>query len=144
MAIRHLQSLSRRSTTRSLRCVSTASAAATTTASKPLPSPLPPDAMTYNRLALSVNQKFKLLHNPDPRFLTQNSPYPTLADHTPILSSHLTRITILPFGLCIATESDLASKTATVFLLNKLGALSLSSQLSCITVKSLSHQTLER
>ncbi|KAI8548430.1 hypothetical protein RHMOL_Rhmol07G0273300 [Rhododendron molle] len=70
--------------------------------------------MTYDRLALSVNQNLKLLHNPDPRFLTHNSPYPTLADHTPILSSPLTCITILPSGLRIATESDLASKTATV------------------------------
>lgn len=114
MAIRHLLSLSRRSATRSLRSLSTASAVATATASKPLPSPPPPDAMTYDRLALSVNQKLKLLDNPDPRFLTHNSPHPTLADHTPILSSPLTRITTLPSGLRIATESDLASKTATV------------------------------
>ncbi|KAI8548416.1 hypothetical protein RHMOL_Rhmol07G0272000 [Rhododendron molle] len=82
--------------------------------------------MTYDCLALSVNQKLKLLHNPDPRSSTHYSPHPTLADHTPILSSPLTRITILPFGLRIATESDLASKTATVCLLNKLVALSLS------------------
>ncbi|KAG5527622.1 hypothetical protein RHGRI_028519 [Rhododendron griersonianum] len=114
MAIRHLLSLSRRSATRSLRSLSTASAVATATASKPVPSPPPPDAMTYDRLALSVNQKLKLLDNPDPRFLTHNSPHPTLADHTPILSSPLTRITTLPSGLRIATESDLASKTATV------------------------------
>ncbi|XP_058184806.1 probable mitochondrial-processing peptidase subunit beta, mitochondrial [Rhododendron vialii] len=114
MAIRHLLSLSRRSATRSLRSLSTASVVATATASKPLPSPPPPDAMTYDRLALSVNQKLKLLDNPDPRFLTHNSPHPTLADHTPILSSPLTRITILPSGLRVATESDLASKTATV------------------------------
>ncbi|KAI8548422.1 hypothetical protein RHMOL_Rhmol07G0272600 [Rhododendron molle] len=98
MAIRHLLSLSRRSATRSLRSLSTA-AVATATASKPFPSPPPPDAMTYDRLALSVNQKLELLQNPDPLFLTHNSP-------------------------------------------NKLGSLSLSSQLSCITVKSLSHQTL--
>ncbi|KAI8548431.1 hypothetical protein RHMOL_Rhmol07G0273400 [Rhododendron molle] len=110
----------------SLRSLSTASAVATATASKPLISPPPPDAMTYDRLALSVNQKLKLLHKPDPHFITHNSPHPTLADHTPILSSPLTRITIFPSGLRIATESDLASKTATVCLLNKLGALSLS------------------
>ncbi|KAI8548420.1 hypothetical protein RHMOL_Rhmol07G0272400 [Rhododendron molle] len=148
MAIRHILSPSRRSATRSLRSLSTASAVATATAtaSKPLPSPPPPDAMTYDHLALSVNQKLKLLHNPDPSFSTHNSPHPTLADHTPILSSPLTRITILPSGLRIATESDLASKTATFCLLNKLGmrVLSLSSQLSYITIKSLSHQTLER
>ncbi|KAI8548427.1 hypothetical protein RHMOL_Rhmol07G0273100 [Rhododendron molle] len=114
MAIRHLLSLSRRSATRSLRSLSTASVVATATASKPLPSPPPPDAMTYDRLALSVNQKLKLLDNPDPRLLTHNSPHPTLADHTPILSSPLTRISILSSGLRIATESNLASKTATV------------------------------
>ncbi|KAI8548423.1 hypothetical protein RHMOL_Rhmol07G0272700 [Rhododendron molle] len=114
MAIRHLPSLSRRSATRSLRSLSNALVVATATASKPLPSPLPPDAMTYNSLALSVNQNLKLLHNPDPRFFTHNFPHPTPADHTPILSSPLTRITILPSGLRIATESDLASKTATV------------------------------
>ncbi|KAI8548442.1 hypothetical protein RHMOL_Rhmol07G0274200 [Rhododendron molle] len=112
MAIRHLLSLSRRSATRSLRSLSTAFAVATALASKPLPSPPPPDAMTYDHLAQSVNQKLKLLHNPDPCFLTHNSPHPTIADHTPILSTPLTRITILPSGL--ATESDLASKTATV------------------------------
>ncbi|KAI8548449.1 hypothetical protein RHMOL_Rhmol07G0274700 [Rhododendron molle] len=81
MAIRHILSLSRRSATRSLRSLSTAFAVVT--ASKPLPSPPPPDAMTYDRLALSVNQKLKLFDNPDPRFLTHNSPHPTLADHTP-------------------------------------------------------------
>ncbi|KAI8548432.1 hypothetical protein RHMOL_Rhmol07G0273500 [Rhododendron molle] len=121
MAIRHLLSLSRRSATRSLRYFSTAS-------------PSPPHIKwieTYTIIQLFglqklINQKLKLLDNPDPRFLTHNSPHPTLADNTPILSSPLTRITILPFGLRIATESNLASKTATVCLLNKLGALSLS------------------
>ncbi|KAI8548421.1 hypothetical protein RHMOL_Rhmol07G0272500 [Rhododendron molle] len=54
MAIRHLLSLSRRSATRSLRSLSTASAVATATASKLLLSPPPPDAMTYDCLALSV------------------------------------------------------------------------------------------
>ncbi|KAI8548440.1 hypothetical protein RHMOL_Rhmol07G0274000 [Rhododendron molle] len=126
MAIRHLLSPSRRSATCSLRSFSTTSVVATALASKPLPSPPPLDAMTYDHLALSVNQKLKLHHNPDPRFSTHNSPHPTLADHTPIFSSPLTRITILPFGLRITTESDLASKTATVCLLNKQIALSLS------------------
>ncbi|KAI8548438.1 hypothetical protein RHMOL_Rhmol07G0273800 [Rhododendron molle] len=114
MTIRHLLSLSRRSATRSLQSLSTASAVATAIGFKPLPSPPPPDTMTYDRLALSVNQKLKLFDNPDPRFLTHNSPFATLADHTPILSSPLTRISILPSGLRIATESDLAFKTAIV------------------------------
>lgn len=117
MAIRRLLSLSRRSTTalRSLRSLSTASSAVATSPSKPLPpSPPPPDALLYDRLALSVNQKLKLLDNPDPRFLTHNSPHPTLTDHTPIISSPLTKITTLPSGLRVATESDLAARTATV------------------------------
>ncbi|KAI8548426.1 hypothetical protein RHMOL_Rhmol07G0273000 [Rhododendron molle] len=68
MAIRHLRCRSRRSATSSLRSLSTASAVATVAASKPLPSPPPPYAMTYSRLALSVDQKLKLLHNLNPRF----------------------------------------------------------------------------
>ncbi|KAI8548424.1 hypothetical protein RHMOL_Rhmol07G0272800 [Rhododendron molle] len=68
MAIRHLRSLSRRSATSSLRSLTTASAVATVIASKSLHSPPPPYAMTYSHLALFVNQKLKLLHNPDPRF----------------------------------------------------------------------------
>ncbi|KAI8548425.1 hypothetical protein RHMOL_Rhmol07G0272900 [Rhododendron molle] len=99
MAIRHLLYLSRRSATRSLRSLTSASVVATATASKPIPSPPSPDAMTYDSLALSVNQNLKLLHYPDPRFFTHNSPHPTLANHTPILSSPLTRITILPSSL---------------------------------------------
>ncbi|KAH7846392.1 hypothetical protein Vadar_013457 [Vaccinium darrowii] len=117
MAIRHLLSLSRRSSTRSLsnalRSFSTAPAVATTS-SPPLPSPPPPDAMIYDRLALSINQKLKQLDNPDPRFLKHNSPHPTLTSHSEILTSPLTRITTLPSGLRIATESTLSSKTATV------------------------------
>ncbi|RRT56834.1 hypothetical protein B296_00036425, partial [Ensete ventricosum] len=42
------------------------------------------------------------------------SPHPTLADHTPILAAPETRVTTLPNGLRIATESTLASRTATV------------------------------
>lgn len=70
--------------------------------------------MIYDRLAESVKSKLKRLENPDPRFLQHNSPYPTLADHTPILTSPATKITTLPNGLRVATESQLAARTATV------------------------------
>ncbi|XP_044467784.1 probable mitochondrial-processing peptidase subunit beta, mitochondrial [Mangifera indica] len=41
-------------------------------------------------------------------------PHPTLTSHTHILSSPETKITTLPNGLRVATESNLAVKTATV------------------------------
>ncbi|GFZ19253.1 insulinase (Peptidase family M16) protein [Actinidia rufa] len=114
MAIRHLLALARRSHRRfapALRSLSTSPAVASTS---PSPSPPPPTAMIYDRLAESVKQKLKQLEYPDPRFLQHNSPHPTLVDHTPILAAPLTRVTTLPSGLRIATESNLAAKTATV------------------------------
>ncbi|KAK9665259.1 hypothetical protein RND81_14G100800 [Saponaria officinalis] len=80
----------------------------------PTPSPPPPTAMLYDRAAESVKSKLKQLENPDHRFLRHNSPYPTLANHTPILTAPATRITTLPNGLRVATESNLAARTATV------------------------------
>ncbi|KAL6551600.1 hypothetical protein OROGR_007754 [Orobanche gracilis] len=79
-----------------------------------LPFPPPPTAMIYDRLAESVKQKLKKLEDPDPRFLKHNSPHPTVDSHTEILAASLTRVTTLPNGLRVATESTLASKTATV------------------------------
>ncbi|XP_057481448.1 probable mitochondrial-processing peptidase subunit beta, mitochondrial isoform X2 [Actinidia eriantha] len=114
MAIRHLLALARRSHRRfapALRSLSTSPAVAYTS---PSPSPPPPTAMIYDHLAESVKQKLKQLEYPDPRFLQHNSPHPTLVDHTPILAAPLTRVTTLPSGLRIATESNLAAKTATV------------------------------
>ncbi|KAA8547923.1 hypothetical protein F0562_004352 [Nyssa sinensis] len=117
MAIRHLLTLARRSQkpspalTQAIRSLSTAPAVATS--SSP-PSPPPPNAMVYDRFAEAVKNKLKQLENPDPRFLKYNSPHPTLTDHTSILTSPLTRVTTLPSGLRVATESDLAAKTATV------------------------------
>lgn len=116
MAIRHLIGLTRRARRpihafTSRRPLSTA-VADTTDAS--LPSPPPPTAMIYDRLAESVKQKLKKLEDPDPRFLRYNSPHPAVESHTEILSAPLTRVTTLPNGLRIATESTLASKTATV------------------------------
>ncbi|WCJ25618.1 Mitochondrial-processing peptidase subunit beta [Euphorbia peplus] len=118
MAVKHLLNLARRShrpstsTLSAVRSCSTSVAAAAT--DSPAPSPPPPNAMIYDRLAESVKNKLKVLENPDPRFLKYGSPHPTLASHTHILSAPETRVTTLPNGLRVATESTLASKTATV------------------------------
>ena len=83
---------------------------------KPSSPPSPPlaNGMIYDRLAEAVKSKIKQLENPDPRFLKYGSPRPTLEDHSRILSAPETRITTLPNGLRVATESNLAAKTATV------------------------------
>lgn len=118
MAIKHLISLSRFSRIKPsrlppllqpLRSSSTSPAIAT-------PSAAPADrpVMPYDRLADVVKSKLKRLDNPDPRFLRHASPYPTLSDHTKILSAPATRVTTLPNGLRVATESSLAARTATV------------------------------
>ncbi|XP_057725413.1 probable mitochondrial-processing peptidase subunit beta, mitochondrial isoform X2 [Arachis stenosperma] len=78
------------------------------------PSPPPPNAMVYDRLAEAVKAKLRQLENPDPRFLKYGSPRPTLTDHTRILAAPETRVTTLPNGLRVATESSLAARTATV------------------------------
>lgn len=121
MAIRHLLTLARRSRRplESLRALSTVatvsdavSAAADSAAA--LPSPPAPDVMIYDRLAEQVKQKLSKLDNPDTRFLKFNNPNPTVTDHTAVLAAPLTRVTTLPNGLRVATESNLSSKTATV------------------------------
>ncbi|XP_031116400.1 probable mitochondrial-processing peptidase subunit beta, mitochondrial [Ipomoea triloba] len=119
MAIRHLLNLARRSRrTIASRCgkpYSSSSAAVAAAGNDTLaPSPPPPTAMIYDRLAESVKHKLKRLENPDSRFLQYNSPHPVLADHTAILTAPATRVTTLPNGLRVATESNLAAKTATV------------------------------
>lgn len=50
----------------------------------------------------------------DARFLRYNSPEPRVVDHTEVLSFPETRITTLPNGLRVATESNLSASTATV------------------------------
>ncbi|KAL6983373.1 mitochondrial processing peptidase [Sarracenia purpurea var. burkii] len=123
MAIRHLLNLSRRLLKPSPPLSSpppltqpsrSASHAVATTSPPSAPTPPPPDAMIYDRLAEAVKSKLKRLESPDPRFLRYASPHPTLADHSSILSSPQTRITTLPNGLRVATESNLAARTATV------------------------------
>ncbi|KAL3643878.1 hypothetical protein CASFOL_011810 [Castilleja foliolosa] len=116
MTIRQLLNLARRSR-KSLRDFTyprpLSTAAAVVDSVAPL-SPPPSTPMIYDRLAESVKEKLQRLENPDPRFLRYNSPHPTLDSHTDVLSAPLTRITTLPNGLRIATESNLASSTATV------------------------------
>ncbi|KAL8471699.1 hypothetical protein ACS0TY_029082 [Phlomoides rotata] len=116
MTIRHLINLTRRSR-RSLHALTPRRPLSTAVASAPdasLPSPPPPTAMIYDRLAEAVKEKLRRLEDPEPRFLQYNSPHPTETSHTEILSTPITRVTTLPNGLRIATESTLASKTATV------------------------------
>ena len=70
--------------------------------------------MPYDHSAEIVKEKLKRLENPDQRFLKYASPHPILASHNHILSSPETRVTTLPNGLRVATESNLSAKTATV------------------------------
>ncbi|KAL2252395.1 probable mitochondrial-processing peptidase subunit beta, mitochondrial [Sesamum indicum] len=116
MTIRQLINLGRRTRKpiRPFTSVQPLSTAVATASEASLPSPPPPTAMIYDRLAESVKEKLKKLEDPDPRFLKYNSPHPAVHSHTEILSAPLTRVTTLPNGLRIATESTLASTTATV------------------------------
>ncbi|KAL4351237.1 hypothetical protein GQ457_06G042350 [Hibiscus cannabinus] len=119
MAIKQLLSLARRSHkpafsfTAARSSSSAVSQLAAAADSKDI-SPPPPTAMIYDRLALDVKSKLQKLENPDHRFLKYGSPHPTLTSHTHILSSPETKITTLPNGLRVATESSLSSRTATV------------------------------
>ncbi|XP_065855609.1 probable mitochondrial-processing peptidase subunit beta, mitochondrial [Euphorbia lathyris] len=118
MALKHLLALARRSHRPSVSTLSAVRASSTSALASSSPStspaPPPPNAMIYDRLAESVKSKLQVLANPDPRFLKYGSPHPTIASHTHILSAPETRVTTLPNGLRIATESTLSSKTATV------------------------------
>ncbi|RWW54159.1 hypothetical protein BHE74_00039271 [Ensete ventricosum] len=113
MAIRKLLTLSRRPLLLSSRSASTSAAAALASLDR-APFPAKPPVMLYDRLSEAVRSKIKRLDDPDPRFLRYASPHAALADHTSILAAPETRVTTLPNGLRIATESTLASRTATV------------------------------
>ncbi|KAJ0981990.1 hypothetical protein J5N97_010245 [Dioscorea zingiberensis] len=113
MAIRKLLSLARRPRPPYYlpsRYASTAIA----TAADSSPAPVAPPVMIYDQLAAAVKAKIKRLDDPDPRFLRYASPHPALSDHSSILAAPATRVTTLPNGLRVATESTLASRTATV------------------------------
>ncbi|KAK1416000.1 hypothetical protein QVD17_31788 [Tagetes erecta] len=126
MATHHLLMLSRRFH----RAVAATRSISTVASVSDTPAPAPPHPELINndsaasRLklkllqvesdAVRVKSKLKRIENLDPRFLKYNSPYPTLTDHMPILAYPETRVTTLPNGLRVATESNLASHTATV------------------------------
>ncbi|XP_058070343.1 probable mitochondrial-processing peptidase subunit beta, mitochondrial [Magnolia sinica] len=121
MPIKHLLILHRRSPKlhpillQSLRSFSTSPSVAPDLSPPSTSSPsTPPPVMIYDRLASSVQSKLHLLSDPDPRFLRHASPHPSITDHTSILSAPATRVTTLPNGLRVATESSLAARTATV------------------------------
>ncbi|OIW07598.1 hypothetical protein TanjilG_08329 [Lupinus angustifolius] len=114
MSLNRLLTAARRSNHRISAAYRSLSTSPSLSPSPPPPSPLSPDVMIYDRLAESVKHKLQQLENPDPRFLKHGSPHPTITDHTSILSAPETRITTLPNGLRVATESSLASRTATV------------------------------
>ncbi|QCE04965.1 mitochondrial processing peptidase [Vigna unguiculata] len=80
----------------------------------PLTSSHPSPPMLYDRLASATVAKLRRLDHPDPRFLKHGSPVPSNTDHTRVLAAPQTRVTTLPSGLRVATESSLASRTATV------------------------------
>ncbi|KAL6013448.1 hypothetical protein ACLOJK_003946 [Asimina triloba] len=82
--------------------------------SAPPATPAAAPVMPYDLIAEAVKSKLKRLEDTDPRFLRHASPHPALTDHTPILAAPATRVTTLPSGLRVATESNLASRTATV------------------------------
>ncbi|KAK7382711.1 hypothetical protein VNO80_01724 [Phaseolus coccineus] len=109
MATNHLITLTRRlrhpTSTRPFSAASTISAR---------PAPPPPNAMLYDRLASATSAKLRRLDHPDPRFLKHGSPVPSDTDHTRFLGAPQTRVTTLPCGLRVASESSLAARTATV------------------------------
>jgi mitochondrial-processing peptidase subunit beta len=76
--------------------------------------PVRAPVMPYDRIAEAVNARLRRLEHPDPRFLRYANPVPAHADHTAILAAPETRVTTLPNGLRVATESSLAARTATV------------------------------
>lgn len=86
----------------------------TSTSVETLSGPPGPDVMIYDRLAEAVKQKLRRLDNPDDRFLKYNNPHPKHTDHIPLLSFPLTRVTTLPNGLRVASESTPTCGTATV------------------------------
>ncbi|CAF2371295.1 unnamed protein product [Brassica napus] len=122
MAIKNLLTSALRSQKRlalnqAVRASSSISALDSAATHSPSPSPSPPATpilMPYDHAAEITKEKLKRLENPDQRFLKYASPHPILASHNHILSAPETRVTTLPNGLRVATESNLSAKTATV------------------------------
>lgn len=124
MAIRNLLALALRSRSRSRSLLppfanattagSFSTAVANADSRAPSTQAVEPPFLLYDRIAEVVSTKIARLEDPDPRFLRYSSPHPSIVDHTVILAAPETRVTTLPNGLRVATESTLASKTATV------------------------------
>eukprot|EP00252_Welwitschia_mirabilis_P012098 TRINITY_DN2691_c0_g1_i1.p1 TRINITY_DN2691_c0_g1~~TRINITY_DN2691_c0_g1_i1.p1 ORF type:complete len:537 (-),score=59.13 TRINITY_DN2691_c0_g1_i1:319-1929(-) len=68
----------------------------------------------YDILALETNRKLRKLKERDERFLRYANPVAVLLDHGDILLAPATKVTTLPNGMRVATESNLASETATI------------------------------
>ncbi|XP_074295642.1 putative mitochondrial-processing peptidase subunit beta, mitochondrial [Silene latifolia] len=83
---------------------------------------LAPPLMIYDRISDSVKSKLRRLNDPDPRFLRRASPHPTTSDHTHLLQFPATKLTVLPNGLRVASESSLSSRTASVSVLLDSGS----------------------
>lgn len=64
--------------------------------------------------ALDRTLHSQALSVPDERFQRFNNPEPTTTDHSSILRAPKTKLTTLPNGLRVASESNLAAETATV------------------------------
>ncbi|GAB2214483.1 hypothetical protein Drorol1_Dr00018833 [Drosera rotundifolia] len=78
----------------------------------PTPSPSPPPLTLYDHLAATIKPKLHRLLSPDPRFLLHGTPHPSPTLAVPPLPS--TRITVLPSGLRVATESNLTARSAAI------------------------------
>ena len=109
-----LRSQRRLALNRAARALSSVSALDSASLTSHSPSPPTPILMPYDHAAEITKEKLKRLENPDQRFLKYASPHPILASHNHILSAPETRVTTLPNGLRVATESNLSAKTATV------------------------------
>ncbi|KAH9604896.1 hypothetical protein KSS87_008489 [Heliosperma pusillum] len=78
--------------------------------------------MPYDRISDSVKSKLSRLNNPDPRFLRRASPQPTSSDEIHLLQFPDTKVTVLPNGLRVASESTLSSHTASVSVIVDSGS----------------------
>lgn len=64
--------------------------------------------------SLAAGLSTQALAAADDLFTRHNSPVPALFDHSAILSTPATKVTVLPNGLRVATESHLALQTASL------------------------------
>ncbi|KAH7295164.1 hypothetical protein KP509_27G035700 [Ceratopteris richardii] len=72
------------------------------------------DLRPWLRLIAGAGFSAQPLAVQDDLFRRYNSPVPALVDHTKVLSTPATKVTVLPNGLRVATESHLALQTASL------------------------------